>query len=243
MASRLREHKRKAVVLVTLQTMVAIPTLGESPWLPDMVASIMADPGVDRLVILDNTPGDRFVFQVETLDNTWARRDIHKWMVHKVSGSVYHLWNLAIRMARLNYAPSDSVSLVILNDDLELPPGACGSLSVARREGAWAILGAGYGEQPEDTQEVWGSYRHGGLGGFAFAVDPRAVEPIPACYSWWYGDDHLINETRANGGRVGVCGTVRVTHHASTTGNAHWDRLAPLVALDTEAYRERWGDT
>jgi hypothetical protein len=110
-------------------------------------------------------------------------------------------------------------------------------------EGGWAMLGFGYGELPRREWEVDGTFRHGGLGGFAFFVDPRFVEPIPPAYNWWYGDDHLVNATRAKGGRVGVYGQFRVVHHTSTTGNAHWERLAPLVAGDRVAYVERWGDT
>jgi hypothetical protein len=229
---------------MNMRTIVAIPTLGESPWLEPMTADLLNDSGVDAIWLLDNTKDGSFAPLVGRVLRIHSWRKNRRLHAHKVSGSVYRLWNLAITQARLAYPPSDRIALCILNDDLELPPEGCGQLGRRLIEGDWAMLGFGYGELPDQIEwEVSGTFRHGGLGGFAFAVDPHRVETVPDCYNWWFGDDHLVNATRRNGGRVGVCGNIRVVHHTSTTGNAHWDRLAPLVAADRVAYAERWGDT
>lgn len=225
-------------------TACVIPTLGLSPYLEAEVRSILEDPGVDAIRVIDNTDGPEFCDPVARLER--EHRHDHRFNVWKVSGSIYRMWNGAIAWAATWRPPSDRVVLSLLNDDLELPPGAVYTLSRRLRAGDWTILGAGYNEPCPAILDLadrpaYGSFRHGGIGGFAFALDPRRVEPIPDGYQCWYGDDHLVFATRQAGLNVGVAESVRVRHHASTTVNQMWDRLAPLVERDRELFEYHFG--
>jgi hypothetical protein len=91
------------------------------------------------------------------------------------------------------------------------------------------------------VQHVRGTYRKGGIGGFAFAVNPKLVELIDERFQWWGGDDDLVNQTRKNGWQVVVGVGLGVIHHYSTSTvqrPVHPD----IIAADRALMLDKWGE-
>ncbi len=210
-----------------------IPTIGESPWLPALVDRLWED-GADQVVLLSNARDDG-----PHLDG-W--RDWPNVAYVKHHDGIYQSWNMGIRLSRPGVA-------VVLNDDVELEPGALQKVAGAfDRDELLTVVGFDYGvstanrvRKGRDLVYVHGTYQHGGVGGFAFAVRTEAWPGADEDYEWWYGDDDLMRRFEERGGRLAVVAEAKVVHHWSTTGSRHpWTEEAK--GRDAERFRRKWGD-
>lgn len=152
---------------------------------------------------------------------------------------IHAMWNAGTGMARAMGASH----VAVLNDDVELPPGALPAMAAALD--SRPDVGAVY---PDDTapwaprralslvptEGTWGA---GGMTGFCFMF--RAADPLPPFdegYHWWYGDDAFEASVRAAGMLVCRVSGLPVRHSPGRSAARDWDRLGPLAAAD----RARW---
>lgn len=214
---------------------VCIPTVGESELLPELINVLDADPAVGRI--------DLYINEVNGL--TRVLELIKDCPLAFVSvGTIepetfYRSWNHAIAVAR-----EEGHKLAILNDDIVLPKHQpiTAALTVWDDHPDVAVLGFDHTEQvtvAEGLRYCSGSFRHGGIPGFAFMVDPLRVEEVDPAYEIWYGDDDLFFTTQRNGHRLGRC-YLQVRHAASTTLNRRaW--VAAAAQRDRERWEAKWG--
>lgn len=208
---------------------VAIPTLCKSPWLRALILTLRAEDHI-RLLLMSNTDGPPSIGPVDGIEAAYCP-----------GAGIYQMWNRAIDWAHEWGEPT----LLLLNDDIEVPTRFAVRLAAELVKGEWGMLGAGYdagmaGYQDRPAVEVEGTYRVGGLGGFAFALDLDCGIRCDEGYQWWYGDDDLVYQHLAAGHRVGRWDGCQIVHHQSTTVNQEWERLAPAVAADHVYHFRKW---
>lgn len=211
------------------RVVAVVPTIGEAPQLPTLVDRLLAD-GVDAVLLLVNRLGAD------------VRVALSPGRVHRIDhrGSIYDSWNMGLDFAKA----LDAVALVV-NDDVTLAEGAARLVERAfSLDPGLAVVGFDYRCQPGEEfrlDYVQGTYRHGGIAGFAFAVDPTRTDArVDERFEWWYGDDDLMFQVHADGLGLAIARTACVQHVAETTSSRHpWTYEAR--ARDTVRFQEKWG--
>lgn len=205
----------------------AIPTIGRSPLLKPLVAALLEDGGVDEVLLICNEPE-------ALLDIPGSPRIVR---VNLQERSISKWWNWAIR-----YASVDGSLLALLNDDIAFTvPWA-----VSRAAGLFddnhdiVVLGFNYGLPGSGIRYVEGSYRHYGVGGFAFMVDTQRCPLVDEQFQWWGTDDDLFMTVVQQGGKLALAMELTVEHVAETTAiTEQWTYEAR--ALDRERFVKKWG--
>ena len=232
---------------------VIIPSIGESEYLPGLLAALIREDDVGSVVVVDNSPmesplqraAERALSPGDTFSDIYdAVRTGFIHIVRIPGQSIYKTWNMG-----MDRAHELGTACVILNDDIILSPG---SLKVAED----ILVASCWTEPPlmlvglehlstgplSGVREVTGTFRTGGFGGFAFAVNPARCPRVDERFRWWYGDDDLAERIKAVGGRMVVARGARVQHpKPSTSGNRHpWTAVA--AAEDAVLFKELWPD-
>lgn len=213
-----------------------IPTIGEATQLHDLVDQLLEE-GVEEVILTVNDPAARVRF----FD--------HRVVVVRLHGSIYAGWNFGINYGRASSGASRTSTghiVALLNDDLELAPGA---LEAAARmmldERDAVVVGLDYRadspELPSGLLNVQGTYRHGGVHGCALLVDAKRTQLVDEQFEWWYGDDDLVFSVMADGCGVYLAEGCRVRHQGEATASNHpWTHEAKI--RDRERFVEKWGD-
>lgn len=215
---------------------VTIPSCGQSAHLLPLVRSLTAA-GTAVCVVINNMRSRDEMSLISQV--VQAGGFVYVW---PGQANIYAMWNWAIKQGRDHNCSSVS----ILNDDIEIEPESVMVMDMELEclEGL-AILGWDYTDRtvPEpEIQQVNGSYRKGGVGGFAFMVKPHDVPYIDERFSWWGGDDDLFLGTAALGHNLGIFWGMKVIHHTSTTASQNpsvYDRCGE----DRQLLLDKWGDT
>lgn len=221
---------------------VTIPTIGASPLLIPLVNELERDRRIDRILLTVNLV--EFVEPIQAFFRFGAPsiEIVETWPLGK---SLHHGWNTSIEAAQ-----KEDAWLAVLNDDIRLlePLAISHVAGLLAEHPAYAIAGLNWQESPEKTdpgakplRTVSGSYRHHGVGGFAWVCDPHKVEQVPEDLVWWYGDDHIFLSAERDGHKLGIASHVHVEHgHAYTanSGDHNWTREA--IPGDYEAFRRIW---
>lgn len=209
---------------------VHIPTLGMADTLDNLIEVCRADPAVSTITLWVNRAGG----YVTDLDDRFPLC-LLKW---RPGYTIYQEWNEALNIT--GRYEEDRIA-VVLNDDIILPELAISNMVEQMQVcPEFALVGFPYKHQSEKgIREVFGTYREGGLGGFAWAAWPHRVARVDERFQWWYGDDDLVKRTIAQGERVGMA-NIRPVEHVSGSTAAHFD-LTNEVARDTALYEELWG--
>ena len=226
------------------QVDVCIPTIGESEHLGPLVKVLLADPLVSQVDLYINEVES----EQEVLDHLGPIGKDDVWRVHTYEAppeTIYWSWNESILSAR-----AAGTRLAILNDDITFPEPypvtrACemwDSVSSRDLAGRIAILGFDHTGllHNQTVARCRGSYRHGGIPGFAFMLDPEMVQVVDPRFQFWYGDDDLFFTTEQAGFRLARC-AVPVAHHTSTTALKR-DWVPDAIDRDTAKWKEKWGD-
>lgn len=211
------------------QPLAVIPTIGHSPLLRRLVDQLREEE-VEVLLIVNNANPGEFLVHGDI--------ELHfpKWK------GIYKQWNLGMAIGAYHDRPT-----LILNDDVILAPGAATLVADELRRGEWAVIGFDYAQvvNPPTPQvkSVIGTYRHGGVGGFAFGVNPNLCTRVDDRFMWWGGDDDLVLGTAAAGRKVGVMYGAQVFHpEPSRTANAYPELLPEgWVENDRNLLIEKWG--
>ncbi len=220
---------------------VTIPTIGYSPLLIPLINEIERDRTVDKILLTVNLEEyvepiqDFFRFGEPTIEvlETWPQ-----------GKSLHHGWNTAIELAR-----KDDAWLAVFNDDIRLltPYAVSQVAGLLADNPAYAIAGLNY-QGPESAsngarplRQTHGTYRHGGVGGWAWVCDPHKVDIVPDDLVWWYGDDHLVLSAERDGHRVGIASHVHVEHVnelTASSGEQDWTHDAKVQ--DHVAFQRLW---
>jgi hypothetical protein len=178
---------------------------------------------------------------VAVLDNrgTLNRHDLPIWVDYaNVEGmNIHQVWNRGMNIAQL--AGADWCC--VLNDDITLDPGAPRIAAAACPEDVW-IAGFDYeGHEDLKLRDAGGSYRLHGVGGFAFMIRPEVGLRYDSRFQWWGGDDDLIWECLARGGRAVVVEGANVSHpDGGNTSGRFYPELMEKVGADRELLMEKW---
>jgi hypothetical protein len=217
-----------------------IPTLGLSPWLPALVDQLVQVEQAQRVLLVSNRPlpdDDAARLIVDLVGRYGRCVEAHG----RYETTIYDSWRFGI-----DRAADLGTTCAVLNDDVEIKPHALRLADAA----CWldaAIVGLDYvGHRRLALSTCHGTYRHGGIPGWAFVVDPARVPATwDSSYEWWYGDDDLVFSVEAAGHPVAIMEGAHVLHHTSTTEHAVDDDLrAQLEAAkgrDQAKFTERWG--
>lgn len=209
-----------------------IPTVGEAWQLPTLVDRLLAE-GVDQVLLTVN----------ENPPPKLPLMNGPRVAIIPLSGSIYAGWNFGIRYARANDVGG---WVALLNDDLELAPGAL--VAAARYiddDPTVAVVGLDYRsdapEAPTGLRKVSGTFRHDGVHGCALLVDANKVREVDEDFEWWYGDDDLVFKAEQDGWSVALAEGCRVTHQGEATAvKREWTHMAKI--RDRQRFIEKWGD-
>lgn len=202
-----------------------IPTIGLSPYLLPLLETLLADEHCLFIDLPDNGSTDEpHGLTCQLLDSDLMHPEVleaiesGRIMRRRTSGTIYRSWNEAMDAAR--YTP-----VAILNDDVVLAPGSIRE-ALRHLSRTVPVVGLEYrrrvaeGAVEAPLREVSGTFKDGGLGGFAFVVLPDYAPRVDPGYQWWYGDDDLVRKTLRLKRTVAVATGAPVDHpRPSLSGN------------------------
>jgi hypothetical protein len=194
----------------------AIPSLGISPLLAEVVAVARKESVAVR--VYDNTPADEDS-RIPIIPGVTV--------VRMPGRSIYSEWNDAAHWAR----DLDNAHLALLNDDLHLTPGVLTALSQALEDSpTYALISVDWDERPVEEPHIVrarGTFREGGIAGWAFVARSDRWPGVDPLYQVWYGDDDLVAKLLSTGWEVGRYRGLFVPHETSTTiHNLPWTQDA-----------------
>ena len=230
---------------MAMRRVVVIPSIGCSVRLNGVVRSALAS-GADEVAVLENQDGHRHSpSALNMLVDDGLLAEVRYERLPKLG--LYAIWNRGISLAR-NDRPGPAIA-VILNDDIEIPAGTIRALMEALEDDQRiGVLGADYATPHLDPVEdpvvsyVRGTYRHGGIGGFAFACRADVCH-VDEQFEWWGGDDDLVNTAVQAGYRTGVLLGAPVRHPEPETSAVKFPELSAAKDRDRERLRAKWGET
>jgi GT2 family glycosyltransferase len=196
------------VTMAGVPTYVVVPVRDRLELTRALVGDLVCQGGHDGLFVFDNgsTDGTACWLAREHARGTLVAVDAAGWTLHR-------MWNAGIRLARER---DPACNIAILNNDLRLGPDFCRRLAAAlRSEPDLVAVSPNYDGRPIDgVVHVTSTFKNGGLAGFAYMVRGEAFDhiAIDETLRWWYGDDDLVAQIAACGGRVGVTGATTVEH-------------------------------
>ena len=218
---------------------VVVPVLDHLELTRDLLGDLWAQGGYEAITVFDNGSGP------ETRNWLSAQADAGRiYLVDATGWRLYRMWNDGVRRARDRSPVCD---VAILNNDLRLGPAFLASLSRALRADPhlWAVSPAYDGRRVDGVEIVEGTYKDGGLAGFAFMVRGEAFDAVgfDEGFEWWFGDDDLVAQIERCGGRVGITGGTSVVHvnGGSQTLLEGVPHVYPCLARDYERMLSKWG--
>ena len=230
-----------------------VPVKNERHLTESIVADLVADPALQAVLVLDNGSTDGTVGWLRSV----ARDHPRLVVVEEPDAGIYDLWDYGRRWALRNWGPATGpidrpVYLHVLNNDVTLAPGTLSDLTDALevRPDAWVASPDPDAPWPDvglrrRPVEVRGSYRHGGMLGYAFTVAvhrwPVGEALVDPAFSWWYGDDDLAFSVEARGGKILRVKGLPIAHETSSTARHH-PELAAVIDQDRETFVAKWGD-
>lgn len=214
-----------------------IPTIGASPYLWPLVDTLAGDVesgAINGVWIGDNgTIGETKDRLAELAD----RPGVEVWDTRGLG--IYEQWNHA-----LDQGATRARYVALLNDDIEVAAGALAAVAdLADTDHDVAVIGLDYNCTPiakPRFRYCHGSWRLGGIGGFAFVVAATVAPRVDTQFEWWGGDDDLFWAVEEAGHKLAVAEGVCVLHHHSISANqTPWTGEA--AARDHARLLAKWG--
>lgn len=223
-----------------MNTLAVVPTCGASNETLLKLCKVLNDDGAETVLILNNMSPEA-EFSLEASIAWYPRVRVMRWVD---DFNIYAAWNWGIDEAR----SSGKDTVMILNDDIEIGRGSVklvhDTLMAHPNHGAvgWDYTTARPTSDFRNGEYVSGTYRKGGIGGFAFGVRSDSLL-IDERFTWWGGDDDLLNKIeRRMGRRCMILRGLGVVHHTSTSTLARPEVLAN-VGNDRTLMLETWGES
>lgn len=158
---------------------------------------------------------------------------------------IYQMWGQGLIFASGHGADR----VLFLNNDVILAPGTVDALTVALDADPLNWLAYPDYDLPAEggyfpaLRTTAGTYRSGGMCGFAFMLEvaPVVWEPlIDPRFGWWCGDDDLAFTVEAMGGRQVRVEGLGITHLNEATARLY-PELHEQKARDLALCVEKWG--
>jgi hypothetical protein len=212
-----------------MQIDACIPSIGRSPYVYDLANNLVAEGVSVRVYINDSLAHDNF--EMRRFSPGVGFLGMHGY-------SIYDEWNVAAREAR-----ASGSFLLLLNDDIEVPPHLAETLAYALHSnpeyGLISVQHHVLQLTPSDVYPI--SHQAGTRRAFmpwCCIARPSMWQEVDPRYRIWYGDDDLIWKMNAAGHLVGVLRGTGATHHMSTTL-----RQLPWVTNAAKKDAELWTTT
>lgn len=227
---------------------VVIPVRGLCELTRSICAQLQAQHGWRACYVFDNGSLDDTAEYLAEL----ARTDPRFVPIPAWGSGIYQMWEAGLDMA----VASGTDYVAFLNNDLTLAPGTFVALASALDSAPEVVLaypdydlplerdGNFRPPGPERLRRTTGTYRHGGMSGFAFMAKASRLDWRPLVepgIHLWYGDDDLAFAVASRGGiQVRVVG-LPIVHLGQATSNQHPSVFASITA-DKAAFVAKWGD-
>lgn len=219
-----------------------VPSIGLSPYLPALLEHL-ADV-VSYTMVVDN--GEQPSPQLRH----WCQHARGRVQLqHQPGQNLYATWNAGMDAAMVGGSASSVPVCHVLNDDVVLYGAELRRMAWELATGEYAVLGYDYSAAPGamDVEDVWvedahGTYRRGGVGGFAFAVRADRCARADTRFRWWGGDDDLVYATAQAGGKVGVLRGCGVAHPEPSYSASRAPRTDDWAERDRELMLAKWGE-
>ncbi len=231
-------------------TAVIIPVKDELDLTKSIVAQCLEEPSVWPLIVIDNGSTDGTAAWL----NSFPETDGSFVALDKPTAGIHDMWNAGIDLA---LTPKYGVSSVaILNNDLDLGPGALAECAEALRNiPEFAAVCPNYdgrkASQPRaviPTTDICANRYDGtgGLAGFAMVIAADFLRDgyrFPTDLRWWCGDNDLVLSIAAAGRLCGIVADATVVHldGGGQTGDWQSDEMKALCQADIETFRAKWG--
>jgi hypothetical protein len=220
---------------------VVVPVLDNLELTRDLLGDLWAQGGYDTITVFDN--GSRRETKAWLAEQAEAGRIQ---VVDAIGWRLYRMWNEGVRRARDR---SPICDVAILNNDLRLGPRFLASLSATLRADRrlWAVSPTYAGRTVDGVEHVGGTYKDGGLAGFAFMVRGEVFGPLAFDeeFEWWFGDDDIVAQIERSGGRVAITGDTWV-HHVNGGSQTILGRVPDVyepLERDYARMLAKWGRT
>lgn len=236
------DHSSQNMEAHLMAVQVAIPSIGHSDLLASLVEKCSESDVYVTVYENRHTALSRLIGTSKIISSGVSWRPVP-------DVPLYGVWNMAISEAK---AQGDI--LILLNDDVAMGDGAIDSVVHCLEENPeYVMVGFDYftdgDEWPPgrpfvdgELREVQGTFRHHGVGGFAFAVQSTACPLIDESLVWWCGDDDLCCQIIANGGKIGVLHGAKVQHLHPETSAIHYPHLLEAKDRDLKRFEAKWGN-
>ncbi len=219
---------------------VAIPTIGASKFAPRLYRN-MAVASIERgikIMVMSNLNHAEVAQQV--VDGGLQPGVI----VNTEGQGLYEQWGSAVTAGLLQGA----TAVHILNDDVILPPlSAVGMYDFMEQHRDVAMAGYDYKTNlvigKPVAEPVVGSWRMGGIGGFAFAVNPE-ISGVPDCqFEWWGGDDDWVWSVLKSKRKAVLVRGLPVRHPEPEQSAVTQEWTGPAKGRDHGRLLAKWGQS
>jgi GT2 family glycosyltransferase len=216
-------------------TDIVIPVRDELHYTQAVVSQILEEEGWNNCLIYDNGSVDGTPEFLKTLDERFL-------IIDAAGLGIYEMWSAGLEASTADY-------VAILNNDIILGPRTFTILAeiMNKDEQVWIAYpeyqrhiaqGLDY-KGPVITK---GTYRHGGLSGWAFMVRREKMDWRPwidPALQWYGGDDDIVFETEKRGGLIAKAMGLPLDHYTEGTSRFH-DALHEQKARDMAYLRKKW---
>jgi hypothetical protein len=222
-----------------MSVLVCIPTIGAAGSITaDLIETLLGEPDVNEIRIFDNSDTHS---GIDALDG-YKRKGVH--FIWQPGETIYRAWNECIQLAG-----SAGVRALILNDDVRIAPGTSAYMAACLDKSGAGVAGTdptvGSRAVIPDAmvgERVRGTFRHGGITGNAFMIDPGVDWPhtlVHPDFVWWFGDDDLMFRVEK---RATLCRCIGLgVEHIGGASSAAHPVVLESVERDRELLRALWG--
>lgn len=211
---------------------VIVPVKDQLEHTRGIIDQLTAQGGYEAVFVYDN--GSR-----RQTAELLARRDGHYGVevIDAAGWPLYEMWQRGVERARER---AEACDIAVLNNDLRLGPDFLRSLGATLRSepALWAVSPR-YDDRPiSGTEYVSGTFKDGGLAGFAFVTRGEAFDQLAfdAGFNVWFGDDDLVAQIEQAGHKVALTSATWVEH---IDGGGHTLRQRPDLCEELRADKER----
>ena len=220
-----QEHIRESKKGKESALIVGIPVRNKRELTMTLVGQLANQDEYSHIYIYDNGSTDDTREAVESSDI----RDLSLMGASKLS--IYEMWNHMIMMAEVQ-----EENVAILNNDILIGPNFLSRLDEPLGGDIWITYPDYDRSLKQGYRFTRGTYRQGGMSGFAFAVKHDIPVRVDTRFKWWYGDDDLAHKTVKRGGKICRVSGCHVHHLGSMTAKHH-PEVRKQISQDKELWR------
>lgn len=215
--------------------LTAIPTRDRFDLLAPLLTSLLSGNAGELVLVMDNGYSEE---SRKSLDQ-WAAVEPNLLVADCHGQSIYQMWNFAIDFAN----EIEARFLCLLNDDVAIPTYGVQALAKALDNDPelWVVSPNYHGTaayQHPGVRYVTGTYKNGGMAGFAFMFDPSRPLRFDEAFQFWGGDDDFAHQVTRAGGKIGIVMGLACEHHGGATSGLH-PEVDEMISADVDLMRER----